>query len=343
MNKFDVGIIGAGIAGLTAAYHCAKNGYDVVVYERDKQVGFPVDVVFTTALLNIESLEKTIGINLKKIFQPIEECSIIVYNSKVSIKKENLFKMYNVKRGDTKDSIDNYLLKKALNHGVNFEFNKDIKDPSKINAKKIIVACGHESTLFRQLDIKCRPGYCIFGSSVCDDEPTSYVIINDRLVRGGYAHIASFNKTKSVLIGSLEKQHSVKDWNRLIDFLIRKKIIHHRINPIYSSNGWLSTKMQLYSKMGYILAGAISGCNDPFTNFGLVHSLVSGKIASLAIDQDGSEIFNKTYSYNRVLDNLLIILNVLRKVPYHERLFELLSNHVVDFNYFSKLCNPYIK
>lgn len=39
-NKYDVIIVGAGIAGLSAAYHLAKNGFtDFLILEARKRIG----------------------------------------------------------------------------------------------------------------------------------------------------------------------------------------------------------------------------------------------------------------------------------------------------------------
>ena len=41
-NKFDLIIVGGGPAGTTAAKYAASQGIDVLVLEKDKEIGVPV-------------------------------------------------------------------------------------------------------------------------------------------------------------------------------------------------------------------------------------------------------------------------------------------------------------
>src|SRR3954462_5646498 len=41
MSTYDVGIVGAGVHGVTAAYHLARRGVSTVVFERGPRAGGP--------------------------------------------------------------------------------------------------------------------------------------------------------------------------------------------------------------------------------------------------------------------------------------------------------------
>src|SRR6056297_2787605 len=41
-NDYDITIVGAGPAGLNAAIHCADEDVNVVVFEKDREIGVPI-------------------------------------------------------------------------------------------------------------------------------------------------------------------------------------------------------------------------------------------------------------------------------------------------------------
>ena len=102
-----IAIVGAGPAGSTAAYHLAKKGHDVTIYEEHAEVGRPIQCtgILTKKLFDIVEYSKDYMIN--------ELSSVDIIGPKGT--KINIpLKEYVICR----KKFDTYLINKALDAGA---------------------------------------------------------------------------------------------------------------------------------------------------------------------------------------------------------------------------------
>lgn len=129
-------IAGAGIAGMTAAINLKKNGFDVLVYEKQKSIGLSRNG-------DIEGLENWIfetpmslffeehGFDFDQINQkPVNQFMVHLYNEEpFSIRSEIPF-FHLVRRGHRLECLDVQLFDQCIQAGVEFSFglteNKDV-------------------------------------------------------------------------------------------------------------------------------------------------------------------------------------------------------------------------
>ena len=125
----SVNILGAGIAGMSAANFLAQSGFKATVYEKCSFVGDSRDGdyegienwIFSE---NVSDFIKKIGFNDKKITKyPVDEFYVHTDSSTPILIKNNLPFFSLVKRGSTKECIDYQLYKQCLENDVRFVFN----------------------------------------------------------------------------------------------------------------------------------------------------------------------------------------------------------------------------
>lgn len=281
----EVMVVGAGLAGLTAAINCAKQGHRVTVLEKYNHIG---GVPYSHPAVDITPMDpqilgETIGIALNSPqVTPAEFMFAHVYDKRYQIPGE-AFHLYAVERGERPSSLDIYLYGVAKKEGVKFEFGKEInkKNFSELPPNSII-STGLDPELFENLNLPCKWVYGYVAKGECDETPRGGIWFN-RYTRD-YFYYASANGInfglcfdRKPMSGTVKEQ-----WHRQlleqegVEFSTWHK--HEGIVPIKVPNN------PRFFWKDKILAGTFAGVQDPVLLFGVHGALLSGKIAALAVD-----------------------------------------------------------
>ena len=147
MKKVD--IYGAGISGLTAAINLVKDGYNVTVFEKEKEIGGSVKHTPSVHMtpIHFEKMKNYIGFDVEPFFSKLDKFKADIYSKEVTFNPKHL---YVTERGRSKDALDYNLFKIAEDLGVNFEFSHPL-------TKENINEIRYVSASFQCI---ARPVYC---------------------------------------------------------------------------------------------------------------------------------------------------------------------------------------
>jgi len=296
--KCDVLVVGAGPAGSMAAKTAAEKGVDVILIERNKEIGYPVRCA--------EGINKFLfqdtGINKDDSFiqQKIDGTKIYFYDEIYELNSDQ-WKGFTVDR----TIFDKYLAKLAENAGAKLlcetkavgmkkEVNSwDIKvdtknDFKKISAKIVIGADGYESNVGRWVGIKnpwkdyevCKC-YELFLKCPNISENDKFHIAFGEEFSGGYAWIFPKKKKANVGVGISKKNNAID----ALEYFINKypgiqKILGDNFSTIERRGGGIPMngpiKIDELVTDGILLVGDAGGMVDPITGEGITPSMISG-------------------------------------------------------------------
>jgi len=282
----EVTVVGAGLAGLVAAINCVRNGHSVRVLERFEHVGGDpyIRPAVDVTPMDPKRLGDFIGVELRPPYvTPTTEFAIYVYGKRYLVPGSRLY-LHSVERGSRSTSLDSYLHEKAGEAGVEFEMGVTLsshKDFAEL-PPNTIVATGLEVEPFLALRRPYQEVYGFIGKTGHEGPPrimgffdryTSYY--NYCANANGVAFALAFDARP--VTGSLrdEWDRQLREWEGM-DFA-----------TWLPHEGVVATK-KLTSPCLFagdkILAGTLAGMQDPFFLFGVQSSLVSGKIAAMAVE-----------------------------------------------------------
>lgn len=294
MRIREVHIYGGGMSGMIAAYSLAREGFKVIVHERESGFGGSSDYNPSTHVTPIDpaATSKYVGLDISKCFTPVSRPIPFYFNeTKIVIPQKGF---YAVERGTRPSSIDSLLYAKCLEAGVDFMFDSKLTPDIVENPKhRTIVACGLTPSVYRMLDIPHLnwEGYISRGTTNISNY--AFTWWGDCVTEYGY-----FSSVKDYYFNLLFSTSPVGKncLERYKRFLVREEGIEHDnwkqaagVVPLASPNN-----PRLFHK-GLILCGTISGLMDPMFWFGISGALVSGKVAALAVtDPERAELdFNR--------------------------------------------------
>ncbi|MGZ7134729.1 MAG: NAD(P)/FAD-dependent oxidoreductase [Methanobacterium sp.] len=271
MNKIKIS--GAGPAGLSAAISLAKDGYEVDVYERNKEGSgrFNGDI---QGLENWSKKENVIDefqkMNININFDAVPFSKITATNAtkinEIINPKGPLY--YLVKRGNVPGSLDLGLKEQAQDAGVNMHFGKCIPEAE-------IVATGpiSEKVVGVVKGIAFRT----------DHEDIATVLFNNEAAFKGYAYFLVTNGygcISTVLLDDLGRVNSCFEktkeiFSRIYDFNIE--------NPKKCGGVGCFTLNKTFKKGNSLFAGEAAGLQDLFLGFGMRYAINSGFFAARSI------------------------------------------------------------
>ena len=279
----EVSIYGAGLSGMVAGINLARQGYRVVVIDRESAIGGSRDVhpsVHTTPLQPKQTWDY-IGIDLSKYFVATDTYPAFWYNSRSITMPPYVHntKAYDVERGPRPTSIDHYLQKLALEAGVEFKFKRELTpDELRQAPAGSIIATGLYKEVYELVGVKYSSTYG-YSSTMSWKEGVSHGAIYMGSFSVDYGYTAALNGLIYALLFS-RNPLSERDLERFKKVL---KDVHGIDFPRWHTFlGYFprETKLLWNDK---ILAGTLSGMIDPFWGYGIVGALLSGKVASLAV------------------------------------------------------------
>jgi len=266
-------ILGAGPAGLTAAINLAIEGYNVDVFEKNKDVGSGVK-------RNLQGLEnwsdkqdvveefKKMKIYTNFDCEPFKD--LIITNNKddwdFSCHKPAF---YLVKRGTDNNSLDQGLKEQALNNGVNIKFG----ETAPID-KVDIVATGPDPKF------KFAVGRGITFKT--DHENLAVGLVNNYHAFKGYSYLLLSNGCGCIATVLFENFNDLnKYFNRTMDAFLVKYDLKMEDPCKFAGYGSFSNK--ILKNENKIFVGETAGFQDLLWGFGIKNAVKSGYIAAKCI------------------------------------------------------------
>ncbi len=296
--KKDVIVVGAGPAGLVAAINLNREGFNVILHEKQDSVGGDPGwhpSVHSTPV-NIKGLSDYIGIDISDAFvDSSEKYSMVIHGSptgKIDTKIAGYI-LYNTERGHRETSLDSFLFRIAEKEGVNFEFNSTFKGEDFDKAPKgTIVATGLSPGAYKMLGIESSvfAGYWAY-SDIDSDDISAAVYMGKFSNEYGYA--ASMNKIWYVLLFARKDvpPEALGDFKELLE-----KHEGRTFDKWQRFAGQTPKGPKLFHK-NLILTGTAAGFIEPAFGFGITGALLSGKIAATTLtDPEKGEKEFKRYT-----------------------------------------------
>ncbi len=290
MPKKEVKIFGAGTSGMIAGINLAREGYKVIIYDREKDYGgdprynpsvhtTPIDLALTS---------EYIGIDIAPVFRRVLPIPVYFHDTCIHLPSE--LNCHSVELGRRPSSMTTLLYNLALTEGIDFEFDTELSvERIKRLPKDSIIACGLNQEAYEVLGVPYVPCYGWISFGECGYSDYAWNWLDECVTEYGY--MTSTNNFYFDLLFSL-KPVSAQALERYKAFIRRTQGIEYD-NWKYLVGGVVpmarSDNPRLHHK-GLILTGTISGFMDPFAWFGIVGSLLSGKVAAMAVyDPQGAQ------------------------------------------------------
>ncbi|MHC1579841.1 MAG: NAD(P)/FAD-dependent oxidoreductase [Candidatus Alkanophagales archaeon] len=302
-ERYDVVVVGAGPGGSTAARVAAEHGLDVLLIERNQEIGVPVRCAegVSKRVRDFVSLpEECIAAEASgaRIFSPDGTC---VELSEKTARRGLAEVGYVLER----KLFDKYLARLAADRGVEVRVKtqavsvlkdgnsvrgvvvRDISGEAKIFADIVIAADGVESRIGRMagLETRIKPAdleVCaqFYMTGIDVEEDISEFYLGNRIAPGGYAWVFPKGERSANVGVGIEAARS-KDGARALDYLkafVRKKFPEGRVlSHVYGAvpvSGPIKSVAD-----GIILVGDAARQTDPLTGGGILNAMEAGKIA----------------------------------------------------------------
>jgi len=304
-------ILGAGLSGLTAAINLAKKGYEVDVYEKNKDVGMR----FHGDIQGLENWSRK-----KDILEELEEMNIdidfdfdpfskVILTNCSKIKEINSKRpiFYLVKRGSFSGTIDYSLKAQALKLGVNTHF-QETRIPSEVD----IVATGPMTT-----EVVGAVRGIIFRT---DSKNTAIVALNDKLAFKGYSYLLVTKRYGCMCAVVLRNEvYRINEYfERTKEFFVER--LNMDVQPLKEVGGVGSFSLKHVKRGTAFYVGEAAGLQDFLWGFGMRFAITSGYLAAQSIigNRDYEEIA-KQYLGDRLkagFVNRYLWENILSKKDY---------------------------
>ncbi len=282
----EVIVVGAGLAGLTAAIHCARAGHDVRVLEKYDRVGGMPEVhpAVDGTPMQPDRISAFLDIPIgPPQVTPAQVVRLYAYGLRRELPGATLH-FQAVERGTHATALETYLYDLALAAGVRFEFGWMLRSQS--DAAELppgtIIATGLYIEPFEALRVPHQAVYGYIGTGRHQSPPFvscwfdtytmdyNYVACTNGVVFGlGFARRPVGPDLLSRWDRQIREEEGIEfdNWAMHEGLVAGKRLDNPRL---FAGNK--------------ILAGTIAGMQDPFLLFGAHSSLVSGKIAGIAVD-----------------------------------------------------------
>ena len=316
-----INIVGAGIAGMTAAINLSKFGKSVTIYEKKGNIGDSRDGDFEGIenwmfSKNVSESIIECGIDFNGIPKfPIFEFSVHLNGVlPVKIKSQEPF-FYIVKRGSSSGSFDNYLAEICNSLNVRFRFNQHYNIfESDINATGTYRAAAY-----------------IRGAQIVTDLPNQvHLLLGKQFAPRGYAYLIIIDGFGTIATAFKKSSKSIDPLNPCIQYF-KTHGFDFEVKSKFANRGSFNLP-KLWNRACPIMIGEAGGYQDYLFGFGMRMAMYSGLSAAYKLSGKNyqSKIINRD-------------LNNKRRISFANRLlFENLSIDNANYwvNMFEKSKNP---
>jgi flavin-dependent dehydrogenase len=288
MTKEKIHVVGAGLAGLTAAINLAEQGHEVLVYEKQDSIGGRREIRPDPAgsPFDLKRLAAYTGIDISPAAYPLRDGRYRLWGKSYRYAFPKTITAYMVERGRRSTSLDTYLYRIAKDLGVKFSFRAEFASRSDFEAlpPRSIIATGLEENGFRALGLpyETSHAWCAKGT-VPFREPTVAVYLGPFTTDYGFS--CTVNGVAFAFVFQRSKPLSDEDraaFQSRVEATepFRLKGWHEARFGACPSGSWCNPRLFWSDK---ILAGSVAGSMDPLLNFGMLGAMLSGKIAARAV------------------------------------------------------------
>jgi digeranylgeranylglycerophospholipid reductase len=286
----EVAVIGAGPAGLSAAYHLAKQNIKTIILEEHPQVGRPVhcgEGLSSLALkrMGLEDVPSSaLGLKIKGI-------KIIFPNGQYTVFREEGYDL-------NKDLFEQYLLEKAIAAGASlqaecrvFQFSRKNgiwsinSNKMLIKSKAIVDATGYQSLGNKILKLDPNGPNLIAGAQYLIDNVKNdgfiEFYIDPKLAPGGYLWLMPKDKDRANV--GLVSTDSINIHKNLKMFLTKVGLDKNKIIRPFGGMIPCSGPIKKTYAEGIILVGDAAGFTSPMFEGGTQLALKSGQIAAYTL------------------------------------------------------------
>ncbi len=307
-----VTIVGAGLAGLTAAVILAREGHEVTVLEQEKAVGgaslhasevagHEVCVADMTPL-DPDAMGRYLGFGLTveegsdplPFYNPLPCLRFHLFGRTKELALPGDVHMKMVERGARPSSIDMYLYRLAADSGVEFSFGSPVRTRKEFGdlPPGTIVATGMFREAFEALGIPYTKAYGHFASGPAPEDRSPFCVAYYDEHTRDYAYYATANGVGAAVLFQRGKPLTAAalDWfprQLFADEGIEFSDWHTIENLVGTPTGSFSNPRLFSGPL--VLAGTLAGMQDPSMVLGVHGALVSGRIAAMAVtDREGA-------------------------------------------------------
>lgn len=296
-------IVGAGLAGLSAAVILAREGRSVTVLEQKKAIGGATLHASTVARrkfgfadmtpLDIAAMSRYLGFPLSEtedaaFCEDLAQVRFRAFGKVFDIPFQPGMHMKLVERGAGATSLDTRLYELAVESGVKFKFNSAVRTRRDFEELPpgSIVATGMFREAFDALGIPYTMAHGYFAGGPAPQGKSTFCVAYYHEHTHDYAYYASVNGSGAAMLFQRGKKLSdeAREWfPRQLeeDEGISFSKWHAITNMVGTPTASFSNPRLHWEQL--ILAGTLAGMQDPSMVLGVHGALVSGKIAAMAV------------------------------------------------------------
>ena len=337
MLRYDIAIVGAGPAGLSAAYSASKLGAKVILFEKEPAIAHSIR---TSGVSWINEMQK-FGIPAD-LYNPIRNFSLISPSNEVTIRGNSFTScVLDIRR------TYQYLAALASDAGAEIMIKSNVEDPIINSANKVcglkvrtlrgsievksdlvIDASGFSSCIARKVGLaKPWKRYGVGAEYECRcekaDQETWFLMVGNRYSEAGYAWAFPLSESRiriGVGIGRPESEvDPLEKLNSIMEKKLRPLNTFGKIQPLELHYGFIPNEglRQMTVSDGFIMVGDSAGQSNPLVLEGIRYAIEFGRLAGEIGVKSLCTDFNKgsLYEYEKVSkDKILSKINSAMKI-----------------------------
>ncbi len=287
-------VLGAGLSGLVAAIHLAREGKEVLVLEKEPGIGGSPRMnpsIHLTLFKEERRFWDEVGLpELAGELESLESLDLRVKGDPFDF---DIGEMHLVERGPRGSSIDVRLHALALEAGVSFEFGQTGGRVTDLPPGSI-VAVGHEDLLYEGEGVRTSTfhGWSALGGAE-ESERSMFVYMDDYATDALYG--GAYHGLWYGLVYSM-KPVKEKDLPRCREILEKEAGVKNvKWRPFAATVPLRNIVAPRFLYKDRVLAGAFAGANDPLSGLGINAAFLTGKAAALAVTRpdEAGDFFKK--------------------------------------------------